>query len=79
MLQTWLSIGLASLLFTARITTAVDPVTVLPNTCDDVQSRLEIRDLAQNSDQWNIFLLGMKRMQEAESTDPTSYHAIAGV
>jgi tyrosinase len=51
---------------------------ILPNTCQDMQHRLEIRDLERNVDQWNVFLLGMKRMKELNYTDPLSYYQLAG-
>jgi len=44
-----------------------------------VQSRLEIRKLQRNADQWNIFLLGMKRFQETDQSDMKSYYQIAGI
>ena len=55
----------------------VDAKVILPSQCGDFSPRLEIRDLAQDKDQWNIFLLGLKHMQEANATDPTSYYALA--
>lgn len=44
-----------------------------------VQSRQEIRQLQKNADQWNIFLLGMKRFQETDQSDMKSYYQIAGI
>lgn len=44
-----------------------------------VQPRLEIRQVQQNADQWNIFLLGMKRFQETDQSDMMSYYQIAGI
>ena len=44
-----------------------------------VQPRLEIRQLQQNTDQWNIFLLGMLRFQQTNQTDQISYYQIAGI
>lgn len=43
-----------------------------------VKQRLEIRQLQQTGDQWNIFLLGLARMQAADQQDPLSYYQIAG-
>ena len=44
-----------------------------------VQSRLEIRDLQNNVDQWNIFVLGLARFQQTNQSDITSYYSIAGI
>lgn len=44
-----------------------------------VQTRLEIRRLEQNVDQWNIFLLGLVRFQATDQSDLTSYYQIAGI
>ena len=44
-----------------------------------VQPRLEIRQLQQNIDQWNIFLLGMLRFQQTDQSDQISYYQIAGI
>lgn len=44
-----------------------------------VQPRLEIRQLQQNADQWNIFLLGLRRFQQTDQDDMTSYYQIAGI
>lgn len=44
-----------------------------------VKPRLEIRDLEKNHpDQWNVFLLGLKRFQEINQDDKLSYFQIAG-
>lgn len=44
-----------------------------------VQPRLEIRQLEQNTDQWNIFLLGLARFQQTDQSNLTSYYQIAGI
>ncbi|KAK3683147.1 hypothetical protein LTR37_020509 [Vermiconidia calcicola] len=44
-----------------------------------VQPRLEIRQLEANADQWNIFLLGMRRFQQTDQSDIRSYYQIAGI
>lgn len=44
-----------------------------------VQPRLEIRQLQQNADQFNIYLLGLKKMQATDIKNLTSYYQIAGV
>lgn len=44
-----------------------------------VQPRLEIRQLQQDADQWNIFLLGLDRFQKSDQSDLVSYYQIAGI
>jgi tyrosinase len=41
--------------------------------------RLEIRQLQQNADQWNLYLLGMERFMSKDKGDKLSYYQIAGV
>jgi tyrosinase len=41
--------------------------------------RLEIRQLARNSDQWNLYLLGMERFQSKDKNDKLSYYQVSGV
>jgi tyrosinase len=41
--------------------------------------RLEIRELAKNADQWNLYLLGMERFMSKDKGDTLSYYQIAGV
>lgn len=41
-----------------------------------VQPRLEIRQLQRNADQWNIFLLGMRRFQQTDQSDQISYYQV---
>lgn len=41
--------------------------------------RLEIRELARNADQWNLYLLGMERFQGKDKNDRLSYYQVAGV
>ncbi|KAK5684305.1 hypothetical protein LTS10_004172 [Elasticomyces elasticus] len=43
-----------------------------------VQPRLEIRQLEQNVDQWNIYLLGLAKFQATNQSDKLSYYQIAG-
>ena len=43
-----------------------------------IHPRLEIRQLEQNADQWNVYLLGLIRFQQMNQTDPLSYYQIAG-
>jgi hypothetical protein len=40
--------------------------------------RLEIRELEQDEDQWNVFLLGLHRFQNVDQDDELSYYKIAG-
>ncbi|KAK4997599.1 hypothetical protein LTR66_003012 [Elasticomyces elasticus] len=44
-----------------------------------IQPRLEIRQLQQNADQWNLYLLGLQRMQQLDQSDKLSYYQIAGI
>lgn len=44
-----------------------------------VQPRLEIRQLEQNVDQWNLYLLGLARFQAANQSDKLSYYQISGM
>lgn len=73
----WRTVIIALLHLSARMTNAFDPATVLHPNCDDLQPRIEIRDLAKDRDQWEVFVLGLKHMQEANTSDSSSYHAIA--
>ncbi|KZM23784.1 Tyrosinase [Ascochyta rabiei] len=41
--------------------------------------RLEIRQLKQNADQWNLYLLGMERFQAKDKNDRLSYYQVVGV
>jgi tyrosinase len=41
--------------------------------------RLEIRQLRNNADQWNLYLLGMERFMAKSQSDKLSYYQIAGV
>jgi len=41
--------------------------------------RLEIRQLRNNADQWNLYLLGMERFMSKGQSDKLSYYQIAGV
>lgn len=43
-----------------------------------IQPRLEIRQLEQDADQWNIYLLGLVRFYATNQTDKLSYYQIAG-
>lgn len=40
--------------------------------------RLEIRQLQQNTDQWNLYLLGLERLQAANQTELLSWYQICG-
>lgn len=42
------------------------------------QPRLEIRQLEKNADQWNLYLLGMRRFMSTNETEKLSYYQIAG-
>ncbi|KAF9701036.1 hypothetical protein EKO04_000503 [Ascochyta lentis] len=41
--------------------------------------RLEIRQLKQNADQWNLYLLGMERFMAKDKNDKLSYYQVVGV
>ncbi|KAF1946664.1 Di-copper centre-containing protein [Clathrospora elynae] len=41
--------------------------------------RLEIRQLKQNADQWNLYLLGMERFMAKDNSDMLSYYQVSGV
>jgi tyrosinase len=41
--------------------------------------RLEIRTLARNADQWNLYLLGMERFMGKSKNDRLSYYQVSGV
>ena len=43
------------------------------------QPRLEIRELAQDSVMWNIYLHAIDRFQRLDQSDPLSYYQIAGM
>ena len=43
-----------------------------------IQPRLEIRQLEQHADQWNIYLLGLNRFMQTNETQKLSYYQIAG-
>ena len=49
------------------------------NSGSTASPRLEVRVMAQNSDQFNLFLLGLERLQAKDKNDPLSYYRIAGV
>lgn len=40
--------------------------------------RLEIRELEKNADQWNVYLLGLRRFQSVDQSDKLSYYQVAG-
>ena len=45
----------------------------------DTYPRLEIRELEKNADQWNVYLLGLRRFQNVSQSDKLSYYQIAGM
>ncbi|KAF2198311.1 Di-copper centre-containing protein [Delitschia confertaspora ATCC 74209] len=44
-----------------------------------VYPRREIRELETDPDQWNVFLLGLRRFQRMDQSDMLSYYQIAGI
>lgn len=45
----------------------------------DSHPRLEIRELEKNEDQWNVYLLGLRRFQSVDQNDKLSYYQISGM
>lgn len=43
------------------------------------QPRLEIRQLEQNADQWNLFMLAMQAFQNTNHNDVMSWYQLAGI
>lgn len=43
-----------------------------------IQPRFELRDLQRNGDQFNMYLLGLQRMQRLDQDDFQSYFQLAG-
>jgi tyrosinase len=43
-----------------------------------VHPRLEIRDLEQTGDMWNLFVLALVEFQNTDQNDISSYYQIAG-
>lgn len=54
-------------------------IAVLGATEGGVQNRLEVHALQQDTDSWNIYLLGLAKMQAMNASDPMSYYQIAGI
>lgn len=76
MKSTWVSA-----LLVAAISTGVvcqSDITVVSGVSGTVLPRREIRDLASDADQWNIFLLGLARLQSLPANDSMSYYQLAG-
>jgi hypothetical protein len=45
---------------------------------DAIYPRLEIRELERNKDQFNVYMLGLQRLQNIPQEDEFSYYQIAG-
>ncbi|KAF2115499.1 hypothetical protein BDV96DRAFT_646497 [Lophiotrema nucula] len=45
----------------------------------NVDPRLEIRQLEKNPDQWNVYLLALRKFQNMSQSDKRSYYQIAGI
>ena len=56
----------------------VTGVQVAPYANVSLPSRLEIRELQKNADQWNLYLLGLERFQSTEQDEMLSWYQIAG-
>ncbi|KAH6864910.1 common central domain of tyrosinase-domain-containing protein [Alternaria rosae] len=46
---------------------------------DTIHPRIEIRELERNKDQFNVYLLGLRRLQSIGQYDKFSYYQIAGI
>jgi tyrosinase len=46
---------------------------------DSSYPRLEIRELEKNTDQWNLYLLSLRRLQNVAQSDKLSYYQVAGM
>jgi hypothetical protein len=56
------------------------PIAVTGLAGQTVQPRLELRELQQQQpDAWNIYLLGMTRMQQVDQSDFLSHFQLAGL
>lgn len=43
-----------------------------------VPLRLELRQLQQNADQWNLYLLGLDAFKKTDETSDLSYYGVCG-
>lgn len=48
------------------------------NSDGSVPFRKEIRELQKNGDQWNLYLIGLRRFMDMDQSEKTSYYQIAG-
>ncbi|KAL0254953.1 hypothetical protein SLS55_009477 [Diplodia seriata] len=71
--------SLGSLTKSKRQQTGGESLAVTGIDHDEVQPRLEIRDLAKNEFQWNLFLLAMQRFQQTDQDERTSWYSVAGI
>ncbi|KAF2747125.1 Di-copper centre-containing protein [Sporormia fimetaria CBS 119925] len=56
------------------------PVLGVPGVGDSIpHPRLEIRELEKNPEQWNVYLLGLARLQSKDQNDKLSYYQLAGI
>ncbi|GME24295.1 Tyrosinase [Neofusicoccum parvum] len=62
-----------------RQATADTPLAITGVADSNVQVRLEVRDLAKNEVQWNLFILGMSRLQNVSQEERTSWYSMAGI
>jgi tyrosinase len=54
------------------------PIAVTGLAGQSIQPRLEIRELQQNADMWNVYLLGLTRLQQVDQNDFLSHFQLAG-
>ncbi|QDS78173.1 hypothetical protein FKW77_005300 [Venturia effusa] len=56
------------------------PIAVTGLAGQSIQPRLEMRELQQlQPDQWNVYILGLSRMQQVDQSDFLSYFQLAGI
>lgn len=61
-----------------RQDTGNTPLVITGVSQNDVQVRLEIRELAKNDIQWSLFLLGMQKFQKVGQAEKTSWYSVSG-
>lgn len=62
-----------------RQDTGNTPLVITGVSQNDVQVRLEIRELAKNDIQWSLFLLGMQKFQKVEQAEKTSWYSVSAI
>lgn len=62
-----------------RQTTSSSTIAVTGASQGGVQPRLEIQQLQEDADQWNIYLLALQSFQQMDTSDPMSWYQISGI